>query len=86
MSEKKSLFFVESFSGSRQQRRFTLELFREVDGSYRIIQSRFNTDLQVLDEEKHTLATSKSELQKMNLGNSRLIKQLRRSEWWESKE
>lgn len=45
MPEKKPLFFVDSFSGSRQQRRFSLELFREVDGRYRIVQSRFSTDL-----------------------------------------
>ncbi|WKX27196.1 hypothetical protein [Tatumella ptyseos] len=45
MSEKKPLFFVDPFSGSRQQRRFALELFREVDGSYRIIQSRLSTIL-----------------------------------------
>lgn len=84
MLEKESIFFTESFAGSRQQRRYTLELFKEADNSYRLVQCRYNQDLNVLDEEKHTLAGSKDELKSMNLGNSRLVKQLRRSEWWES--
>lgn len=82
MSEKKSIFFTESFSGSRQQRRYTLELFKEADGSYRMVKSRYNMELNLLDDEQHTLAENKEKLKDMNLGNSRLVKRLRLSEWW----
>lgn len=39
-------------------------------------------ELNLLDDEQHTLAETKQQLKDMNLGNSRLVKQLRRSEWW----
>ncbi|MBT0722519.1 hypothetical protein HGT70_14730 [Rosenbergiella collisarenosi] len=86
MPEKQSVFFVESFSGARQQRRYTLELFREPDGRYRLIQCRIHQEYKSILEEKHTLAASKDELKMMSLGNNRLVKQLRRSEWWNSDE
>lgn len=86
MSERQSLFFIETFSGARQQRRYTLELFKEPSGEYRLIQRRFNQDFQVMEEEKHTLAASKDELKAINLGNNRMVKRLRRSEWWNSDE
>lgn len=86
MTKQDSIFFTESFSGSRQQRRYTLELFKESDNSYRLVQRRYNQELGVLDEDKHTLAANIDELMSMNLGNSRLVKQLRRSEWWVSHE
>jgi len=86
MSKQESIFFTESFSGSRQQRRYTLELFKEADNSYRLVQRRYNQELGVLDDDKHTLAKNIDALMSMNLGNSRLVKQLRRSEWWISHE
>lgn len=86
MTEKESIFFTESFSGSRQQRRYTLELFKEADDSYRLVQRRYNQELGVLDDDKHTLAANIDELMSLNLGNSRLVKKLRRSEWWISHE
>jgi len=86
MSDRQSLFFIETFSGARQQRQYTLELFKEPSGEYRLIQCRFNQNIQVMDEEKHTLATSKDELKAINFGNNRMVKRLRRSEWWSSDE
>ncbi len=84
MSQRQSIFFIESFSGQRKQRRYTLELFRETDNGYRLIRSRFNNELGLLDEEKHTLAASKEELKRTNLGNGRLVKLLKKSEWWQN--
>lgn len=81
MSTATPVYFIESVS-TNQFSRYTLEVYREEDGQYRLIQRRWNNRLNLVDQESHVTASSLDDLRSMDLRNKRLVRMLKNSDFW----
>jgi len=81
MNDTTRVYFAESVTAN-QRTRFTLEVLREAEGGYRLIQRRWNHQLDLIDQDSQLTAATKAELKAMPLGHKRLVRQLRQSAFW----
>lgn len=81
MTDNARVFNIESLTGN-QRTRFTLEVLRDPNGGYRVLQRRWNHQLNLVDHESQITAVTKAELKTLDLGNSRLVRQMKKSAFW----
>ncbi|MDH1089046.1 sugar ABC transporter substrate-binding protein [Pantoea agglomerans] len=79
MKHPDSVYYTEGVSG---QRKFTFEVFREADGSYRAVAARWNARVNKVVEQTQFTAPDKAGLREQPYPSTRQVKIFLNSEFW----
>lgn len=83
MKNPNSIYYTEGISG---QRKFTFEVFRLADGTYRAVVARWNVRNNMMVEQTHFNAPNKAGLREQPYPPTRQVKIFLNSDFWNEKD
>lgn len=83
---EKSPTLIYSNEGHSGNNKYTFEVFKEPDGRYRAVTSRWNIRLNVIKDQQHYWSETKAGLRELDYPRTRQVKIFLTSEFWTEKD